>query len=140
MTGIAFAIVASLGWGTGAVFARYGLQGMKASTGTLISILASAILVCSLALIIDFDVVLALTPVAVLWFSIAGLIAFVLGRQLNFMAIRYLGVGKATPITASAPLFAIIIAVTFTEEYVNLPIVAGTIFVVTGLYLVITSR
>jgi drug/metabolite transporter (DMT)-like permease len=68
-----------------------------------------------------------------------GLVSYVLGRGCNYTAIRYIGVGRATPMIASSPLFAVILAVTFTEETINLPIAVGTIFIVVGLYLVIKS-
>ena len=140
MTGIAFAIASSICWGVGAIFVRLGSQGIKTTTGTFISMLASMMLVCSLALAIDRDAVLSLTPMALLWFSMVGLVSYVLGRGLNYTAIQYIGVGRATPMIASAPLFAVIIAVIFTGESINLPIVAGTLSVVIGLYLVITSQ
>ena len=140
MTGIAFAITAAICWGIGAIFVRLGSQGMKTTTGTFISMMASIMLVCSLALILDRDAVLSLSPLALLWFSMIGLVSYVLGRGLNYTAIQYIGVSKATPMIASAPLFAVLIAVIFTGESINLPIIAGTLSIVIGLYLVITSQ
>lgn len=140
MLGIVLAITAGACWGIGATFARLGLQGIRASTGALISMLSSIMLVCSLALIIDYDAVLSLTPKALLWFGLIGVVTYVLGRQFNYSAILHIGVGKATPIFASAPLFAIIIAIIFTGESINLPIIIGTLSIVVGLCLVITSK
>ena len=140
MTGIACAIFSSFSWGIGSIFVRLGSQGMNTPTGTFISTLSSLMLICPLALTTDYDAVLALTPIAVLWFSMIGLVMFVLGRMFNYTAIRYIGVGRATPMIASAPLFALIIAIVFTGETVNLPIVAGTLFIVVGIYLIIMSR
>lgn len=140
MLGIILAITAGLFWGTSAIFARLGMQGIRASTGTFISILPSAVLVCSLALIIDYDAVLLLTPKVVLWFCLVGFVNFFLGRQCNYTSIRYIGVGSASAIFASSPLFAIIIAVIFIGERVNIPIIIGTLFTVVGLYFVITNK
>ncbi len=140
MLGIVLAIIAGACWGIGATFARLGLQGIKPTTGTLISMLSSIMLICSLTLIINYDAVLSLTPKPLLWFCLVGVVTYVLGRQFNYSAIRRIGVGKATPIFASAPLFAIIIAIIFTGESINLPIIIGTLSIVVGLYLVITSR
>ncbi|MFH1489416.1 MAG: DMT family transporter [Pseudomonadota bacterium] len=139
MAGILCAVAASICWGIGAIFVRLGSQGIKSSTGTFISMLASIMLVCSLAVSMDYDALLALTPMAVLWFSIVGMLSYVLGRGLNYTAIRYIGVGRATPLVASAPLFAVILAVVFTGETVNLTIAGGTLSIVVGLYLVIKS-
>jgi len=62
---------------------------------------------------------------AVLWFSKTGQVSYVLGRGPNYTAIRYIGVGRATPMLASTPLFAVIIAVVLTGKRVNLIIAAG---------------
>ena len=50
MIGIVLAIAAALCWSTGAIFIRPGIQGIKASTATFISMLSSLLLVGSLAL------------------------------------------------------------------------------------------
>jgi drug/metabolite transporter (DMT)-like permease len=49
-------------------------------------------------------------------------------------------VSRATPIFASSPFFAMIIAVLFIGEIINLSILIGTTSIVGGLYLVITSE
>ena len=139
MTGIFLAIIAGLGWGTAAVFARLGLQGIKPSAGTLISLASSVTLVGSVALIVDFDTIASLQPMTILWFGLIGLITYVIGRQSNFTAIRYIGASRATAIFASAPLFSTAIAITLIGESINIPIAIGTISIVAGLYLVTTS-
>ena len=140
MLGIVLAITAAFCWGTAAIFSRLGLQNIKASTGTLISMLSSILLVGSLALIMNFDDIVHISPAALLWFSLIGVINFVLGRQFNYLSISYIGVTKATPLFASAPFFAIILAVTLIGESINPTIVIGTCAVVAGLYLVSTSQ
>ncbi|MBM2825054.1 MAG: putative Membrane protein [Dehalococcoidales bacterium] len=140
MLGIVLAITAAFCWGTGAIFARLGLRHIKPSMGTLISMLSSLLLVGSLALITRFDDVRHLSPKALGWFGLIGVLNYLLGRQFNYMSIRYIGVTRATPLFAAAPFFAIILAVVFLGEKVNIPIILGTCAVVAGLYLVITSK
>jgi len=91
-------------------------------------------------LIINFDDIASLSPMALLWFGLIGLINFVIGRRCSYSAIRRIGATRASSILASAPLIAMIIAITFIGESVNAPIVIGTISIVGGLYLVITSE
>ena len=134
------AIVASFFWGTATIFSRLGLQNIKASIGTLISMLIGILLVGSLALIINFDEVLHISPAALLWFGMIGVINFVLGRQFSYLSISYIGATKASPLFSSAPFFAIILAVIFIGESINPTIVVGTCAVVVGLYLVSTSQ
>jgi len=141
MLGIVLAITAACCWSTGAVLVRLGLQGgIKSSTGALISMLSSLLLVGSLALLINFDEVAHLSPMALLWFGLIGIVNYVLGRQFNYISIRHIGVTKATPLFAASPLFAMILAVTFIGESINSAIVIGTIIIVGGLYLVVTSQ
>lgn len=140
MLGIVLAIASAFCWGTSAIFARLGLQSIKASVGTLISMLSSLLLVGLLALTLNFDDVLRLSPRGLLWFGLVGVVNYVLGRQFNYSAIRHIGVTKATPLFAAAPLYAMVLAVTLLRESVNPAIVIGTLVIVAGLYLVVTSE
>jgi drug/metabolite transporter (DMT)-like permease len=55
------------------------------------------------------------------------------------MAMSRLGVGRSTPILASAPLFALILAVLFTGEELKLATAVGTALILGGLYLTLTA-
>jgi len=140
MLGIVLAITAALFWGTSSILSRLGLQNIKASTGTLISMLSSILLVGLLALTMNFDDVMHISPTALLWFSLIGIINYVLGRQFNYLSITYIGVTKAAPLFASAPVFAIILAVVLIGESINPAIIIGTLSVVVGLSFVIISQ
>ena len=137
--GILLALTAGLGYGTSAVLARLGLVRIKPSTGTLISLVSSLTLVGTAAMMTDFDTIVSLPLKAFLWFGMIGVINYVLGRQFNFSAVRYIGAARATPIFSSSPLFAVVIAVLFVGESVNPYIVLGTLSIVSGLYLIIKS-
>lgn len=140
MLGSVLAITAALCWGTGAIFARLGLQRIKPSTGAFISMVSSLALVGSLALLINFDAITSLSLTALLWFGLIGVINYVIGRQFNYLGIGRIGVAKASPIFASAPLFAIILAVTFIGERITVPIGIGAFCIVIGLSLLVTSK
>ena len=140
MLGILLAIAAAFFWGTSAIFSRLGLQNIKAPTGTLISMLSSILVVGLLALTLNFDDVVHISPTALLWFGLIGIVNYILGRQFNFLSITYIGATKATTLFASAPFFAIILAVTLIGESINATSIIGTFVVITGLYLVITSQ
>lgn len=140
MLGVVLAITAAFCWGTGAIFSRLGLQCIKASTGTFISVLSSVFLVAILALSLNFDAVTDLSLTTFLWFSLVGFVNYFIGRQFNYRSVKYIGVIKATPLFASAPLFALVLAIIIIGETVNLAIVIGTLAVVGGLGLVVTSK
>ena len=141
MLGMVLAITAACCWSISAILARLGLQGgLKTSTATLISAISSLLLLGTLALVINFDDVVNLLPLALVWFGLIGIVNYVMGRQFNYLSIKRIGVTKATPLFASAPLFAMVLAVIFLGETVNLPIIAGTLIIAGGLYLVVTSQ
>ncbi|MFC1873324.1 EamA family transporter [Chloroflexota bacterium] len=140
MLGVVLAITAGFFWGTGGVLARIGLQRVKPSVGVFISLLASLLLVGSLCLIIEFEALVSLSKTTLLWFGLIGVIYYALGRQFNYLGIKYIGVTRATAIFASSPLFAILLAVAFTGEKLSLLIVAGALSIITGLYMLITSE
>ena len=141
MLGVVLAITAAACWSISAVLARLGMQsGIRPSTGTFISMISSLLLLGVLAIAINFDAVVNLLPLALLWFGLIGITNYVMGRQFNYLAINYIGVTKATPLFASAPVFAMILAVIFLGESVNPPIIIGTLTITGGLYLVVTSQ
>jgi drug/metabolite transporter (DMT)-like permease len=116
-----------------------GLLNIRTSTGTLLSLLSSTILLMAIALIADFDKLISLPMTALLWLALIGLVNFVIGRQCNFAATKRIGATRAISILATSPLFAMLFAVVFTGEEINLPIVAGALAIALGLYLVVTS-
>ncbi|MFC2069752.1 EamA family transporter [Chloroflexota bacterium] len=139
--GIILAITASCCWAAAAILARLGLStGIRASTATFVSMASSFLLAGLLALIIDYEAVVSLTPAAFLWFGLIGIVTYVLGRQFNYAAIRRIGAVRASPLFASAPLFALILAVSFLGESINPAIVIGTLIIIGGLYLVVTGN
>ncbi len=140
MLGVLLAIAAAFFWGTSAIFSRLGLQNIKASTGTLISMLSSVLVVGLLTLTLNFDATIHISPAALLWFSLIGIVNYVLGRQFNFRSIAYIGATRATTLFAATPFFAIILAVTLIGESINLTGIIGLLVVIAGLYLVISSQ
>ena len=141
MTGIILAIIAACCWAATAILVRLGLNSsMKASTGTFVSMLSSLLLVGLLAIIIDYEAITSLTPMALLLFGLIGIVTYVLGRQFNYSAIRHIGAVRASPLFGSAPFFALILAISFLGESINVAIVIGTLTIIVGLYLVVTGQ
>jgi drug/metabolite transporter (DMT)-like permease len=139
--GVILAITAACCYAGSAVLARVGLStGIKPSSGTFISMISSVLLVGVLVLIINFKDIIGLSLNAVLWFGLIGIITYFIGRQANYAAIRRIGAARASPLFSTASFFALILAVSFLGESVNIPIIIGTLTIMTGLYLVVTSR
>jgi len=137
MIPVAFALGAAVSWAVSAVFARQGLRYMPATIGTFLSLISGVVLMVGVVALFQRDQLADLTWAAVGIFAAVGLFNFVLGRYLNFLSIGHLGVARATPITASTPLFAAILAVLLLGETLNALTVLGTGLVLAGIYVVL---
>lgn len=140
MLGIALGLSAAFGFGASAIFARLGLEHMRATTGTLVSLVVGTVVTLALALVFSWDEVFALSSVALLWLLLAGVINFPLGRLLNFTGVHLAGVSRSSTLVGSSPLFATITAVTLGGESVTVPVLLGTLAIIGGLALIVSQR
>ena len=132
--------MAALGFGLSAVFIKAAMSSVSVKTATVVSLISSTVVTMIFALIFHSKEILALSPMAFLWFILAGLITFLGGRLLNFQAINLVGASKASAVVSATPLFAAILAVTFLNETVNLMLGIGTMMIVTVIALVVMQE
>ncbi len=139
---IGLACISVLGFGSAAIFARVGMQGMSPMPGTLVSLVASTMLAGALALAFDFQAVIALPAIAMVWFLGNGILTYMGGRTQQYVAISLVGASRVTPIVGAAALFSAFYAIVFTEigvpgfdEHLTVFIGIGTVVVVVGLAL-----
>ena len=132
--------MAALGFGLSAVFIKAAMSSVSVKTATVVARISSTVVTRIFALIFRSMELLALSPMAFLWFILAGLITFLGGRLLNFQAINLVGASKASAVVSATPLFAAILAVTFLNETVNLMLGIGTMMIVTGIALVVMQE
>ena len=132
--------MAALGFGLSAVFIKAAMSSVSVKTATVISLLSSMAVTMIFAFVLHSEEILSLSPIAFLWFILAGLITFLGGRLLNFQAINLVGASKASAVVSSTPLFAAILAVIFLNETVNLMLGSGTMMIVTGIALVVMQE
>ena len=132
--------MAALGFGLSAVFIKAAMSSVSVKTATVVSLISSTVVTMIFALIFHSKEILALSPMAFIWFILAGLITFLGGRLLNFQAINLVGASKASAVVSATPLFAAILAVTFLNETVNLMLGIGTMMIVTGIALVVMQE
>ena len=132
--------MAAVGFGLSAIFIKAAMSSVSVKTATVVSLISSTVVTMIFALIFHSKEILALSPMAFLWFILAGLITFLGGRLLNFQAINLVGASKASAVVSATPLFAAILAVTFLNETVNLMLGIGTMMIVTGIALVVIQE
>jgi drug/metabolite transporter (DMT)-like permease len=73
-------------------------------------------------------------------FGVIGILNFPMGRFFNYLSMSRLGVARSTPLLASAPLFAVILAVFLTGEDLRLATAAGIVLIFAGLYITLTGK
>ena len=132
--------MAALGFGLSAVFIKAAMSSVSVKTATVISLVSSAFVTMVFAFLLYSDEIISLSPMAFLWFILAGLITFLGGRLLNFQAIDLVGASKASAVVSSTPLFAAILAVSFLNETVSMMLGIGTTMIVTGIALVVMQE
>ena len=140
MIGILLAFCAAVSWATGAILVRIGLQHLRSTTGTVISLISGLIMVMTLAVIFHWESITRLPSEMFLWFFLSGLLTFPLGRFLNYSAVQRIGVGRAMPIMGIAPLFATLYAIVLLGEVVTVPLILGTIAITGGITMIVSSR
>ena len=140
MFGILLALLAATCWGVSAVLVRLGLQYLRPTTGTWVSMVPGIILVMTLAVVFNAEHITALPAIAFLWFALSGLFNFALGRFLNTLSIQLSGVTRATPLFSTAPFFAMILAVIFLGETVTPWLFLGTTIIVSGIILITSEQ
>ena len=140
MLGVALSLAAALGFAGSAVFARIGLEHVRPTTGTLVSLFIGIAITLTLSIIFHQNEIIALSGIAFLWFFVSGVINFPIGRLLNYTGVSKIGVAKATPVVGSSPLFAALLAVTVGGETINSFIIIGTLAIIAGVALIVGQR
>lgn len=139
MFALFLAAAAASSWGFSAVLVRFGLRDMATTLGTLISLCAGWLFTGALVLAFEAGGLFEVTLGATLLFGIVGILNFPMGRFLNYLSMEHLGVGRSTPILASAPVFAVVIAVTWGGESLGLVTLLGGALICAGLLVTVMA-
>jgi drug/metabolite transporter (DMT)-like permease len=133
MLAVALALLASLGFGSSAIFARLGMRDVPPLASTLISAVGSLFLALPLALALARQDIGALPAAAFLGFLALGALNFLGGRGQNYLSIDLVGAARSAPFVGASALFAAIFAIGLTGERPHPVVLAGTLGVVAGL-------
>ena len=136
---VVFAFLAALGFSSGYALIRVGTQRVSAPTATFFTVITGAVLVSILALILNLPEAKPVTPIALGWFALMGVMAYPLARVLQNTAITMVGATRAAPVSSLQPIVAMVLAVTILGERPNLPVILGTPIIVCGLILVVLA-
>jgi uncharacterized membrane protein len=131
------ALIAALLSAGATITIRQGLRSSGAYTGFWINVLVGAVgLWVAVAVTGDPGPV---SPAALGYFVLAGLLGTVAGRLFRFLAIERVGASVATALINLNPMVATILAIVLLGERVTVPIVAGTLVIVLGTILLSLS-
>ncbi len=139
MLAIVLGVSAAACWGFSAVLVRMALRHVSTTLGTLVSLASGLVFTAVLVAILQVDDLRAVTLSGALLFGVIGILNFPMGRFFNYMAMSRIGVSRSTPILASAPVFAVAIAITVTGERLDLPTLIGAAFIFVGLLITVTD-
>ena len=123
-----YALLAAFSFGLNAVLVRKGMRETTPVTATL-SVAAVQVVILS--------VILALDPpeikwTAIMYFILAGFLAAIMGRTMNYLSIDKLGVPISSSLTGTNPIFAMILGVLFLGETITAYTLTGAVLVVIG--------
>ena len=137
LTGGLIALLVPLCFGTGTVLARAGLVHIPAGAGNFVSLVTGWLLIASITAVLYPDALFGITLGTFGWLAMIGVVNFPGGRFLNFVSIKYLGILRANPILAMAPIVSAFEGVVFLGEQLNWAIAIGTLMAVSGIIFVV---
>ena len=136
---VVLGLLPALGFGVAGIFARVGLQNVKTSTGTVVTVASSFLVAATAALIVEFDAIIDLSPKAFIWFFATGMLTYPVARFLNYTAVTIIGATRASVFISIQPLFAAFFAMLFLGERPGWLISLGTLIIVLALALIATE-
>jgi len=132
--------MAAFAWGASSIFVRLGLQHMRSTTGTVVSLVSGVALVGLVTFALNGFEMFSLPASVYAWIILLGLLNYPLGRLLNFKSVQLAGVSRTAPILAGAPLVAATLGVTMGNEKITFLIALGIAAIVAGVVLVVSER
>lgn len=124
------ALLAAFAFGTANIFLKRGLQYATPLAAALVSVAFTTALVCLLA-VATTEPARVLTP-KILPFLVAGLIAPGVSRLALFIGVDRVGVSRAAPTVAMAPVFSVAIAMLALGERPAGTLLVGAAAIVAG--------
>ncbi|WP_332697899.1 EamA family transporter [Halalkalibacter lacteus] len=131
--GIFLAIITAVGFSFSSVFIRKGMGKSKGDNGFLITVTINVVVLGIAALIYRNFITVPITVYGLILFGVSGVFTTFLGRITLFMSFRKIGPSRGVAIKNSAPLFTILFAVIFLNEFIGFFPFIGTLFVLLGL-------
>jgi transporter family protein len=138
-TGIFYAVVAGLFWGSSPVLVKRGLAGSDVSAATLYQ-QATILLTLVLAAVIEGNLTAQrIAPMPLTVFVATGVIGAYLGRTLFVQSVAQIGASRAQSLNSSSPLITVLLAALLLGETLTPAVLGGVFLIVAGVF-VVTKR
>lgn len=138
--GIGLALVSALGFGATAIFARIGMRHVRPTTGTVVSLIIGAVVTMTIAASLHAAEIASLAAAAFGFMLLNAALSYPGGRLFNFIGVQLAGASRASIIIGASPLVSAGLAVWILGERMNAQILAGTVLIIIGIGVVLSSR
>lgn len=136
MIGEIASLSAALCWAISAILYKKSLEKVDAILANFIRTIPAAIFVFVLVLLIgEFWKISYLPYWSLVYLVLGTFMGLGIGDGLYFLSLKYIGVGRAVPITSTYPLFTAVFSIIFLEEIPQLLTIMGVIIVVVAIWL-----
>ena len=135
-TGIVFALVAGLFWGTSPVLVKRGLVNSDVSAATLFQ---QGTILVTLILFTFFEGNIftgGISTLGLLIFIATGVVGAYLGRTLFVISVAQIGASRAQSLNNSSPLITVLLAWLLLGESLSLAIVGGVGLIISGVFFI----
>jgi uncharacterized membrane protein len=135
-SGVFFAIIAGLFWGTSPVLVKRGLVHSNVSTATLVQ-QATILVTLIVAALIEGDLwTRGVSSTALLIFAVTGIVGAYLGRTLFVRSVDEIGAARAQSLNNSSPVITVLLAAALLNERLSIAIVIGVVLIVAAIVFV----
>jgi transporter family protein len=135
-TGVLYALIAGLFWGTSPVLVKRGLVHASVSAATLIQ-QATILLTLLVAALLEGDLFKGnVSRLTLIVFCATGVVGAYLGRTLFVRSVDQIGAARAQSLNNSSPLVTVLLAALFLGEPLTLKVFAGVILIISGVFFV----
>jgi transporter family protein len=139
-TGIIYALIAGLFWGTSPVLVKRGLVHSNVSAATL-SQQGTILLTLACSALLEGDLFAGkIAPIAVLIFCVTGVVGAYLGRTLFVKSVDQIGASRAQSLNNSSPLITVMLAALLLGEPLWPAVLLGVLLIISGVFFVAERR
>jgi len=135
-TGILYAVIAGLFWGTSPVLVKRGLVSSDERAATLIQQAAILFSLLLFTLLEGSVVTDQVSPVSMIVFVAIGMVGAYLGRTLFVKSVDQIGAARAQLVVNTSPLVTVMLAALFLGERLTVTVLAGCILIVSGIFFI----